>query len=88
VQRLPWTRSFILGDAIRVFGGRTVRGHVADARNGAADIQQRKPHSASDRGIRLHARSKGVVARVDSKLPCHRTIENEERRARVRRGLN
>jgi len=81
VQRLPGAGGFVLGNDIRILGRRAHRGHVAQARRCAADVEERQPDGASYRRVRVRAGTESVVPGVDAELARHRAVDDDERRA-------
>ena len=87
VQRLPRIGRLVLRDAVGVFARMGVLAEIDLRRHGAAEIDQHKPQTAADGGVGAPARTENAVAIVEAKLTNDRTVDDQERRARMRRGL-
>jgi hypothetical protein len=88
VERLPRARCLVLGGKIGVLRRRAESGHVAERGDRTTDVDQHEPDRAPDGGVGLPAGTERVVAGVDVQLLRHRTVDDDEWRAEVRRRLD
>src|SRR6476469_8204844 len=77
LQRLPWTRIFVLRGTEGEFRRCAERRHVAGSGHCASDIYHRETHGAADRRIGLISRPERVVAGIHVEFFGDRTVDND-----------
>ncbi|MNC84745.1 hypothetical protein D3C83_03110 [compost metagenome] len=86
MERRPRIRRLEFCDAAGVFPG-VARLRSVHRGAGAADVDEHEPQGAADRGVGAPAGAEHATPAVDAQPRHRRTVHDDERRARVRRGL-